>query len=97
MRVALTEAAEQDLAAIYAYYAGRSSAADRVLGTILKAINGLALLPLMGRPGDVPETRERIVTRYPYRIVYHIDEAHEVIEVWRVVHRTRQWPPADTD
>ena len=87
MKVALTEAAEADLAAIYAFYAERSGpAADRVLGTILHAINGLALFPLMGRPGDVPTTRERVVTRYPYRIIYHIDEANEVIEVWRVLH-----------
>jgi len=49
----------------------------------------------MGRPGAVPETRERIVTRYPYRIVYYIDEASQVIEVWRVVHGARQWPPGD--
>ena len=87
MKVALTEAAEADLAAIYAFYAERSGpAADRVLGTILHAINGLALFPLMGRPGDVPTTRERVVTRYPYRIIYHIDEAKEVIAVWRVLH-----------
>ena len=97
MRVSLTEAAERDLADIYAYYAGRSSAADRVIGAILKAINGLALFPLMGRQGIVPETRERVVTRYPYRIVYHIDEANQVIEVWRVLHLSRQWPPADSD
>lgn len=97
MRAALTVAAEEDLAAIYAYYAGRSGpAADRVIGVILKAINGLAQFPLMGRPGEVPETRERIVTRYPYRIVYHLDEANGVIEVWRIVHSSRQWPPIDT-
>lgn len=94
MRVALTDAAEADLAAVYAYYAERSGpAADRVLGAILRAINSLALFPLMGRPGEVPATRERIVTRYPYRIVYHIDEASQTIEVWRVIHSTRQWPP----
>ena len=29
----------------------------------------LAQFPLMGRQGEVPMTRERIVTRYPYRIV----------------------------
>jgi toxin ParE1/3/4 len=96
VRVALTDAAEADLAAIYAYYAERSGpAAGRVLGTILRAINSLALFPLMGRPGEVPETRERFVTRYPYRIVYHVDEANQVVEVWRVVHGAQQWPPLD--
>ena len=83
MRVVLTDVAEADLSAIYANYLERSGpAADQVLGTILRAINGLALL-----------TRERLVTRYPYRIVYHIDEAHEVVEVWRVLHGAQNWPP----
>lgn len=94
MRVVLTAAAEDDLSAIYDYYAPRSGpAADRVLGTILRAINGLAFFPLMGRVGDVPKTRERLVTRYPYRIIYHLDEADEVIEVWRVLHTSMSWPP----
>lgn len=93
MRVALTDAAEADLSAIYAHYAERSGpAADRVLGTVLRAINGLALFPFMGRPGEVPETRERLVSSYPYRVIYHVDEAHEVVEVWRVLHATQTWP-----
>lgn len=97
MRVELTDAAEEDLAAIYAHCARRSGAADQVVGVILKAINGLALFPLIGRPGLVPETRERMVTRSPYRIVYHLDEASQVIEVWRVIHRARRWPPGGAD
>ena len=93
MNVALTPAAEDDLAVIYAYCAERSGpAADRVLGVILKAINGLALFPLIGRPGEVPETRERLVMRYPYRIVYHVDEVSDQVEIWRVIHATRRSP-----
>lgn len=96
MTVALTEAAEADLAAIYAYYAERSgTAAGRVLGTLLRSINGLAIFPLLGRTGMVPETREHVVTRYPYRIVYHINDGRRVIEVWRVLHSAQQWPPSD--
>jgi len=94
VRVDLTDAAEADLAAVYAYCSTRSgAAADRVLGTILRAINSLALFPLMGRPGEVPETRERVVTRYPYRIVYYVNQRTEVIEVWRIVHTRQDWPP----
>ncbi|HEY8885036.1 MAG TPA: type II toxin-antitoxin system RelE/ParE family toxin [Chloroflexota bacterium] len=96
MRIVLTEAAEGDLAAIYTHYAGRSGpTAGQVLGAILRAINGLALFPLIGRPGSVPQTRERIVMRYSYRIVYYVDEANEVIEVWRVLHGAQQWPPTE--
>jgi plasmid stabilization system protein ParE len=90
VKVVLTEAVEDDLSAIYAHDAQRSGpAADRVLGTILRAINGLASYPLMGRQGAVPTTRERLVIRYPYRIVYYFGEAHEVIEVWRVLHASQ--------
>ncbi len=97
MRVAITDAAEADLAELYAYYAERSGpAADQVLGTILRAIDGLAVFPLMGKPGEVPETHERVIERYPYRIVYYINQHAQVIEVWRVMHTALQWPLADT-
>ncbi len=58
MKVALTDGAREDLADIYAYYAQRNpSSADRVVGTILAAINGLAQFPLIGRHGPVPRPR----------------------------------------
>ena len=92
----LTDAAEADLAELYAYYAERSGpAAHQVLEAVLRAIAGLVAFPLLGRPGAVPQTRERVLTRYPYRIVYHLDELTQIIEVWRVIHDARQWPPAE--
>jgi toxin ParE1/3/4 len=95
VKLEFTDAAEAGLADAYAYYAARSGpAADDVIGAILHASNGLLLFPLIGKPGEVPETRERLVGRYPYRIVYHIDRHAEVIEIWRVLHSARQWPPA---
>ncbi len=82
---------QEDLRAIYAYYADRNLvSADRVVGTILKAANGLAQFPLMGRQGVVPGTRERIVTRYPYRIVYHVVD--DAVEALRIIHTARQRP-----
>jgi toxin ParE1/3/4 len=73
MTVRLTRAAEEDIAAIYAYYAERDpDLAGRVSRAIIGAIDGLVDFPLMGREGQVPNTRERIMTRYPYRIVYRI-------------------------
>ena len=77
--------AQDDLRAAYAYYADRApTAPDRVIGVILRAANGLAQFPLMGRPGAVTSKRERVVARYPYRIVYHIVD--DTIEVLRVLH-----------
>lgn len=95
MRVALTEAAEEDLAAVYAYCTGRSGiATGQVIGAIMRAINGLARFPRMGGPGVVPETRERVMIRFPYRIVYHVNERTQVVEIWRVIHTRLEWPPS---
>ncbi len=44
----------------------------------------------MGRQGVVPGTRERIVTCYPYRIVYHVVD--DAVEALRLIHMARQWP-----
>jgi len=80
-----------DLRAAHAYSAERSPAApDRVTGAILRAANGLAKFPLLGRPGAVPGTRERIVVRYPYRIVYHV--MGDTVEVLRILHSAQSWP-----
>jgi len=87
----LSEAARDDLRAIYRYSAGRSPAStDSVVGTILKAANGLTRFPLMGKQGAIEGTRERVVTRYPYRIVYILEE--DTIVVLRIVHGAQQWP-----
>jgi len=82
-------AAQDDIRAAYAYYMDRCPArADRVVGAILKAANGLAQFPLLGTPGKVPGTRERIVVRYRYRIVYHI--VGDTVEVLRILHGAQQ-------
>src|SRR3954453_17781998 len=73
MTVRLTRAAEEDIAAIYAYHAERApDLAGPVSRAIIGAIDGLVTMPLMGREGQVPNTRKRSMTRYPDRIVYRI-------------------------
>ncbi len=49
----------------------------------------------MGKPGHYPDTREHFTTRYPYRIVYRIDEDDGDVYVLRIMHGARQWPPDD--
>ncbi|HXT36457.1 MAG TPA: type II toxin-antitoxin system RelE/ParE family toxin [Chloroflexota bacterium] len=83
--------AQDDLRAAHAYHAERSpTAPDRVIGVILRAANGLAQFPLLGRVGAVPGTRERLVTRYPYQIIYHTMD--DTAEVLRVLHSAPSWP-----
>ncbi len=91
MTLRLTEAACDDLRSIYGYHSQRSPAgADRVVGAILRAANGLTQYPLLGKHGAIEGTRERLLTRFPYRIVYQVEE--NPIVVLRVIHTARQWP-----
>ena len=85
MRVILSPAAQDDLARIYAYLAERNpDSAGRVVRAILGAANGLAQFPQIGRAGAVAGMRERVLTRYPYKIIYIVTD--DVVEVARVLH-----------
>ena len=89
MEVIVSPAAREDIRDIYAYYAERNpDAAGRVVKAVLDAIYGLARFPLIGRQGAKPGTRERILTRYLYKVVYEVHG--EVIEIDRVLHVARQ-------
>ena len=91
MEVIVSPAARDDIHAAYTYYAERNpDAAGRVVRSISDAINGLAQFPLIGRAGVVPGTRERILTRYPYKIIYEING--NTVEVDRVLHTAQRWP-----
>ena len=94
MTVTLSRPAENDLAAIYAYYNERDyEHAERVIRAIIRACDGLADFPLLGKRGAIGGTRERLMTRYPYRLVYRIDG--ETIFMSRIVYVRQQWPPEE--
>jgi len=50
----------------------------------------LADYPKLGRPGRVKGTRELVVNRTPFIIVYRIKA--EFIQILRVLHGAQQWP-----
>ena len=86
-RVLSHRAARDDIRTAHRYYAERSrDAAGRMVESILDAIGGLAEFPLLGRAGVVPGTRERLLQRYPYKIIYQIQG--ETIEALRVSYRS---------
>ena len=65
-------------------------AAGEVIDRMRAATRLLADNPRMGRPGRIARTREFVVTRTPYVVVYRIGA--EQVEILAVIHHARDWP-----
>lgn len=92
MRVSFTPQARDDLQAIRGWIAEDSPiAADRVVTRIIQTAMMFGQFPMLGRPGQVAETREFSVTGLPYLIVYRIASESE-IDVLTVLHTRRRYP-----
>lgn len=91
MLVVWTLPAIQDLEAIQDYIADRRPAAATCLGKRIfdqtKAL--LAKNPNVGRLGRVSGTRELVVSRTPYIVVYRVDAR---VEILAIIHGARDWP-----
>lgn len=57
---------------------------------IERQVNMLLQQPKMGRPGRLEGTRELVVSRTPFIVVYRL-QTHR-IEVIRLLHSSQQWP-----
>lgn len=97
MHVRFSPRAKADLRSIYSCIAQQNpSAAVRVVDRVLIAISHLETFPLLGRTGRVYGTRELVMRGLPYYAVYSLpDEYH--IDVERVLHGARMWPPEDVE
>ena len=91
MSILWSRRAGADMIALRAYIAKRDPrAAAGTARRILRSIERLKKFPASGWPGRVPETRELIVPKSPYLVVYRLDQ--ETIEILRVIHAARRWP-----
>lgn len=85
--------AENDLDQIAEYIVERDvDAAIRMVGEIRQRVALLAEQPGMGRAGRVSNTRELVVARTPYIVVYTVDSILGNIVILRVLHSARRWP-----
>lgn len=92
-RLRWTEPANDDLLGIVEWIKARNSqAAARVGRRILEAAEGLTVHPYLGKPGRVPDTRELVMSCFPYVIVYEV-ESDQSIAILRVLHGHMLWPP----
>ena len=90
MPVILSPEAVADLRDIRAYIArDNPKAASRVAVRLVAACDRLDFLPLRGRPGQVPGTRELPVR--PYVIVYRVTPAAvEIVRIWHMAQSREQ-------
>ncbi len=92
MRVRWTAAARQDRIGIREYIAADNRrAAVRMDAPFSAAAARLVDHPHLGKPGQVPGTRE-LIPHESYRLVYEIEE--QTVWVLALVHTARLWPPA---
>ena len=91
MTVIWSPRAIEHLTHLRSYIAGDNpKVANRIAGTLLDAVERLAELPNLGRPGRVAGTRELVVPGTPYVIAYRLRS--DRIEVIAVFHSRQKWP-----
>ena len=79
------------LAALRAYIAReRPGAAARTATTLLSAVERLAAMPNLGRPGRVSGTRELVVAGTRYVVAYRLRGGR--LEIIGVFHGRQRWP-----
>ena len=92
MIVRWTRPAADDLTHICDYTAEFFGAAQarRAAMSIYAAVDSLKEMPLRGRAGRKPGTRELTVGGLPFVLIYRAGK--EAVEVVRILHGSRQWP-----
>ncbi len=66
------------------------AAADSVVERILLSVDLLKTQPEMGRSGRVAGTRELVIPRTPYFIVYRVKRGG--LELIALLHGSQRWP-----
>lgn len=91
MNLRYTRRALAHLAEIRAYIEqDRPAAAASVGASIRDAVSRLTQFPDIGRPGRVDGTRELVVPRLPFIVVYRVTGSH--VDVLAILHAARRWP-----
>lgn len=91
MRVIWDSRALERLETIGSFIARDSPlAAVRTVERIFDAVDELATSPFRGRSGRVTGTRELMIQRTPYIVVYRVRD--ELVEVLAIQHSAQRWP-----
>lgn len=91
MEVRWLPSAVRDLAQARAYIARENpAAAERLFERVLGEVGALSVLPHIGRPGRVRNTRELVVRSTPFIVAYRVHGSRVIILA--TIHAARQWP-----
>lgn len=91
MRVVWALSAERDRADILDFIGQDNPLAAIHLDELFGAATGrLAEHPMMGRPGQIPGTRE-LIPHESYRLIYEVQT--DAVWILALVHTARMWPP----
>lgn len=91
MKLVWSTQARRDLRELLAYIAQDSTEiAEIVNSRILDSAKRLIDMPNAGRIGRIDGTRERVVQRTPYLLLYKVDS--DQLRILRVLRGARNWP-----
>ena len=91
MKIVWLELAVLDLHQVREYIGQENPAAAESTGDKIEStVRNLARFPDMGRVGRRPQTRELIIPRLPFRVVYRV--RGDTVQILRVYHSKRRWP-----
>ena len=92
MKIVWQPQAIEDLGSLKRYIAADNpAAASRVVTTIVSLVGKqVGTFPETGRSGRIEGTRELVVPRMPYIVVYRVKA--DAIDILAVHHAARRWP-----
>jgi addiction module RelE/StbE family toxin len=91
MKLVFDERALTDLEGIHAWIAKDDPpAAKAVVDRLFDSVEHLAVYPEMGRQGLVAGTREWVVPRLPYIVVYEVNEGRDEVIVIAIFHGAQE-------
>lgn len=93
MLIEWAQTADSDLSEIFAYFLAldEEEKAKHIISRLIKTANTLSQYPLLlGRIGRMEGTREVVVKKLPYILVYRI--IPESVKILRVIHTSREFP-----
>jgi len=91
MNIEWSSKARIDLHDIFDYILQENpAAASKVLEAIEQATMKLAGHPGIGRPGRVENTRELVISGFPYILPYCVEG--DTVTIIRAMHTSRKWP-----